>query len=268
MQTTITSFNNTDIEALPALQPDGWSDITPAWHFYLSCGFCKPIKVIVNDQIVGIGTTILHEHTAWLAHIIVHNDFRGKGLGTLITKALLDSIDSKQYNSVQLIATSLGEPIYQKLGFEKSGEYVFYSRNESSIEPTSITNIIDYSSEYQNSILEMDAYVTGEKRGKLLLPHLEMAKIVVEKGILQGIYLPTLGEGPIIALNDTAGIELMKFKYGNIHKAVAPINNDAALDFFQQHGFEPGMRLSRMQLGQPISWKPQYLFGRVGGNLG
>lgn len=267
-QTTISTFNQNDIEALASLQPDGWSDITPMWHFYLSCGFCKPIKVIMDQQIVGIGTTILHQDTAWLAHIIVHKDFRGKGLGSLITKTLIDSIDQKQHSSIQLVATSLGEPIYRKLGFEKSGEYVFYARKEASTEATSLTKVIDYSTEYQSSILEMDAYVTDEKRENLLLPHLPKAKIIVDKGILQGFFLPTLGEGPIFAMNDTAGLELMKFKYGNMDKAVAPLGNDAVLDFFRENGFEPGMHLLRMQLGKPIAWKPQHVYGRVGGNLG
>lgn len=268
METIITTFNHNDMETLPSLQPEGWNDISPSWHFYLSSGFCKPIKVSIDNQVVGIGTTILHENTAWLAHIIVHKDFRGKGLGSLITKSLLDSIDSKQHPSVQLIATGLGEPIYRKLGFKKSGEYVFYARPESSTNAINSSDVINYSTEYQNSILDMDTYVTDERRAKLLLPHLEKAKIVVENGILQGYYLPTLGEGPIIALTDEVGLELMRFKYANIHKAVAPSDNTTSCNFFQQHGFEPGIHLSRMQLGQSIAWKPQHLYVRVGGNLG
>ena len=113
-----------DIESIKELQPDGWLDITDAFKCYINYEFCKPIKVIIDDKIVGVGTSILFENTGWLAHIIVHNDSRKKGIGFQIVERLLNDLSDISINKVLLIATELGESVYRKAGFRPISDYI------------------------------------------------------------------------------------------------------------------------------------------------
>ena len=67
-----------------------------------------------------------------------------------------------------------------------------------------------------------------------------------------------MGEGPIYAHTDEAGIELMKLKYSTREKAVMPAQNQAGIDFLTQYGFSKQLKTGmRMVLGQPIHWQPE-----------
>ena len=91
----IQPLEHNDINVLTDLTPDGWQNIVPIFDFYTKCNFCFPIKVVHGNKIVGIGTTIIHNDIAWLAHIIVHPDSRNQGIGQLITQTLVDSVKAK-----------------------------------------------------------------------------------------------------------------------------------------------------------------------------
>jgi hypothetical protein len=84
-----------------------------------------------------------------------------------------------------------------------------------------------------------------------------------------GYCIPTLKEGPIIAVDKVAGLELMKVKYRTSEKAVIPVENISALEFLLANGFKPTeTRGTRMILGHEISWEPSNIYSRAGGNFG
>lgn len=86
---------------------------------------------------------------------------------------------------------------------------------------------------------------------------------------INGFYLPDLGEGLIFAENSEAGVELMKVKYAKSDKAVIPSENQVGIDFLKQNGFKQiDTKGKRMILGKDISWKPDCVYSRIGGNYG
>lgn len=266
---TISGFSHSDLNKLEDLQPDGWPSIIPYWHFYLDSGYCEPIKISNGGQMIGIGTTIYHEDTVWLAHIIVHKEHRNQGLGYKITEALLNSINIQKYPTVLLIATAQGAPIYAKLGFIIDQDYTFYKK-----EPRADSNlssnplIVDYENSYQEGLLQLDLELSGERRQKLLLPHLKQSKLILEHGKVLGFYLPTLGEGLILAKSTEVGVQLMTYKHEKVDTAVIPSDNIAATEFLISQNFKQVRTAPRMYLGKPLNWQSQAMFGRIGGNLG
>ena len=80
------NFEHSDMRSLADLQPEGWGDITPAYQFYVTSLFCFPIKVIIANRIIAVGAAIIHNEVAWLGQIIVHPDFRNRGIGKKISK--------------------------------------------------------------------------------------------------------------------------------------------------------------------------------------
>lgn len=255
-----------DLEGIRLLQPDGWGDILPSIQFYVESDRCFPVKFVDGNVIQGIGTAIIHGETAWLAHIIVGEEYRGKGIGSIITKSLVDSIQHTPCKTALLIATALGEPVYKKLGFKKETEYAYLKRD--TLLAAGPTSSVGFQEKYQGAILAMDERVSGEKRSWLLRPHLHNARLIIESNTLQGFYLPSLGDGLIIANTPDAGQALVQLKCSSDVKIMLPVDNTAGLKFLTDSGYTQYLTGTRMWLGDPLQWHPEKLFNRIGGNLG
>src|ERR1700722_8540089 len=113
----------TDLDELRNIQPDGWADITEPARNTIESDFRVAYKAVIDSKIVGMGAIIYNGSTAWLFAIIVHKDFRNRGIGKAITQFLLDSIDKTCFPSVLLDATDFGYPVYKKAGFEVISEH-------------------------------------------------------------------------------------------------------------------------------------------------
>jgi len=263
----VSIITQADMESISALQPDGWPDISPFVKFYIDAPFCEPLKFSENNNIVGIGAAIIYHKTAWLGHIIVHKDYRNKGIGSFITKTLVDRRIRKGIKSISLIATDLGQPVYTKLGFTKETEYLFF-KNDAPERMTCPTDMVSNGRGLEKEILNIDKYVWGENRKKLLEPHLSDARVCIENNKVTGFYLPTLGEGLIVATTNLSGIELMKLRKQAIPVAVVPKENEVAIQFLYENNFTFHKAAARMRLGIPTGFKARMLFNRSGGNVG
>jgi GNAT superfamily N-acetyltransferase len=256
-----------DLEHVGVLQPDGWGDILTSIRFYCTSGFCHPLKATIDDKLVGIGTAIIHGTTAWLAHIIVHKDHRKAGIGTTITKSLIDLVHKTSCQTMLLIATTLGEPVYRKLGFSVETRYLFLD-NGTLPEPAGESNIIPFQQQYQDTLMQFDHRISGEYREGLFSAHLTDSKLFLDGGEITGFYIPSLGEGLIIASDPHAGIELMKYRWKLNKMFCIPVNNEFGISFLKQHGYETLREASRMILGKKIVWDASHIYSRIGGNLG
>jgi GNAT superfamily N-acetyltransferase len=256
-----------DLDAAASLQPDGWPDIFPSIEYYCKSDFCFPLKATLAGKIVGIGTAIIHGYTAWLAHIIVSPDHRNVGIGSAITKALIDLGQRNSCLSLLLIATTLGEPVYKKLGFEVETKYLFFD-NGISLSPEPLPEISTFQSAHEKALFELDRFISGEDRRKLLREHFNNTIVFVENNLLKGFYIPTLGEGLIIADSPAAGLALMKLRMASTKKFCVPLLNENALNFLSQNGYAEYRRASRMILGEKVIWDGSKIYSRIGGNLG
>lgn len=264
----IQKLEHSDTPFLSDLLPIGWEGAIPTIDYYTKTSFCFPIKVSIDSKIVGIGTTIIHNETAWLAHIIVHPDYRNQGVGKIITQTLVEHSYSKSCETIYLLATELGEAVYKKIGFETETKYLVFERegtNESSIDSE---NIIASNSNFKNQILNLDKLVSGEDRILLLKQHLSNGFLFLQDNEVNGFYLPSLGDGLIIATTVLAGQELMKLRLKSKNFASLPIDNLRATEFLKQNNFKEVRTQKRMRLGKKRHWQPTNIYNRIGGNLG
>jgi GNAT superfamily N-acetyltransferase len=265
---TIESIEISDLSEIAALQPKDWPDIVPDIEYYIHSPFCRAIKVVENGVIAGIGANIFFEDTCWLAHIIVSESYRNKGIGTAIVADLMNYATYEGYDTQSLIATELGEPIYTKAGFKKVTDYLFFKRLNSSHIETKSERIMLYSAQYKKGLLELDRYVTGENRINILEKHLPASYLIANQDEVLAFYLPSLGEGPIISRDKEAGIELMQWKYSTVDKAVLPDENIAGIEFLLANGFIQVSTCSRMLFGKEIPYHPEMIYSRIRGNVG
>lgn len=264
----ISPFTLPDLERISALQPADWNDIVPNMRFYINSPICEPLKLEVDHTIAAIGASIMHRDTAWLAHIIVHPEYRNQGLGTIITQALMDNLKDKGFRTIMLVATPLGTHVYYKLGFEKESEYIFFKDGHIEREISRNAVIINFTGTYKEQVLQMDRDIYGEDRSMLLENHLKHASLYLQNDVLTGCYFPTLQEGLILAESEQAGLDLISLRSKSINRIVVPMENTTAIDFLQQNGYQEWRRGTRMRLGEPIAWKPEKIYGRVSGGLG
>jgi len=258
-----------DIDSLTELQPPDWKeDIKPHFIFYFNSSFCEPIKITTEDKIVGVGTTFKHRDTVWLAHIIVHPEFRRRGIGKMITNALVKSVDRRKYKTIYLIATELGYPVYLKSGFEPEGEYVHFEFEPGSKKPDASTLIIPYDEKYKTEIFELDKVITGEFREVILNGSIQNSFMLLKNGKVSGVYFPPLGDGLIIADDPDSGIELMKFRLQSENDAIFPSENKTAFEFYSGINAKFVKTSRRMRLGKKRIRHPENLYNRIGGQLG
>lgn len=249
------------------LQPDGWRPIIPCYEFYVATRYCNPIKCVIDGRIVAIGSSIEHRGTAWLAHIIVHNLFRRQGIGTAITQVLMDHLlKNRPVKSIHLIATPIGEPLYRQLGFLRASEYVFLRGGSTLVDAE--TSIESFSPRHRKAGIKMDYETTSEERAELLEPHWKNGCFTTKGGRLTGFYMPTLGEGFILAISQESGLALLRRKHSDGSPGVIPEENTNAISCLAASGFSEYRRGIRMVYGQHLPWYPKRIYGRIGGNLG
>ena len=258
-----------DLAEIRKLQPEGWTDIVPEFENYINNDFCFPIKASFDNRIAGVGSLIVFGSTAWLAHIIVDQEYRNRGIGFQITEKLLKEGHDKSVKTWLLIATELGLPVYKKLGFSIVTEYQFFMRVNPWRGFQLSSNIFPYENNLESRIYEIDEKISGENRKSLMGDYLENTLVYSINNSVTGFYMPGLGEGTILSNTKEAGIELMKIKYSKVDKAVLPLENHIGTEFLIENGFTlSDTKGTRMILGNEIHWKPGQIFSRIGGNYG
>jgi len=185
----------------------------------------EEIKTIVNSgiiyggknkqgEIIASAAIILYgEKLASIGMVIVHPQYKGKGIGRKITEACIRSVSEK--TSIMLIATEEGRPLYERLGFQVvshvskyiCNQYVTpkdYDRNEQHI-------FMDYDKGDSNGIVKLDEAAFGVNRSNFIQRRIEQSEqciVVKDKEnyiVGYGMSVQTPENriiGPIVAPND------------------------------------------------------------------
>ena len=277
-QIKIKTLLKSDIPNIRHLQPEGWKDIRKVFFQFIDFDFFYPVKAIFEDRIISLGEVILNRDSAWIGNIIVDRSFRNKGIGTFITDYLSKYIDSNKKSSQLVLATPIGIPIYEKLGFKYLSDYLFFKKEAKDPQPLHRSTssplklkgeyIFDYEPRYFNQVLELDEKAMGENRAEVLKEFTRDAILFV-KDDLEGFYLPHLGDGLIIAKNHEAGFNLLEIKWATKSESIIlPEENLEIIEFAKSKGFKLYRHAARMILGDIFNWNPQMIYNRVGGYLG
>lgn len=259
---------NEDIDQLSFLQPEGWGDIRPYFYYYSASAFCDPIKIVDGKRIIAFGTSIKHQDTAWLAHVIVHPEFRNQGLGKELTKSLVERLDPSTFKTVYLDATDMGYPVYIKSGFEVEMEYVHLSGELLNLNLKNPASVVPFEEKYRTEVLALDKISSGESREMVLKNHLESSLIYLFEGKVHGAYFPGFFDYPIMAQSAEAGRELMKLRMRAKNTSKIPFKNQIGINFLIENGFKEVGRSKRMFLGFRREWKAENNFNRISGGLG
>lgn len=262
------AFLAEDLKHLPELQPPDWGDLGPRFEYFIAAKNCAPVKFVQARKMVAVGTTIKHRDTAWLACIIVHPDFRNRGLGAQMTRTLMESLDPSHFKTIYLDATEMGYPVYKKLGFQLECSYSHFRKIPADIALEISPEIQDIQPQFCSDILQLDKAISGEDRSHVLEESMAGGKVIYRDSELLGFYLPQLSEGLVIAANVYAGVALTKYRVQEKPNAAFPTANKAAMALLPSLGFELFRTSRRMFFGEKRLWKPEGFFNRISGQLG
>lgn len=253
-----------DIDALTPLQPPEWSsDIRLVFRTHIAHDYFEAVKIEWDGQIVAVGELIYLATSVWIGNVIVHPAYRRRGLGKQIMQTLMQKAGTRpQY----LLATPKGLPLYEKLGFQTIGRYLFFEANftEQSTEKIRLIQPAE-----RQIVLEMDRQASGDERQVILLNHLEGCLVYVDDNEVRGFYIPSLGEGLVVAKTWEAGLSLLgKRNADGKPYVVVPEANLPLVEYLRAKSGEPFRMATFMLIGAPVVRQPKMVFSRIGGYIG
>lgn len=202
-------------------------------------------KIVSSAAIIPYGSSL-----ASIGMVIVHQDYRGKGLGRKVTQKCLDSVSDD--TTVMLIATDEGKPMYESMGFSFADSvHKYLCDNYLSMKSTDALDaaIIPMRKEDLPQVVELDKIAFGEGRRTFLINRINQAKesLVVKSpdGTIIGYGLSILGPinlilGPIVA-PDHHTASLLINKLANNHQGKLridiPSGNEAFMSHLEKCGF-------------------------------
>ncbi len=268
---SIEELTTDDLKFISPLTPDGWYDVTFVYEMHLNQDYFFPIKLVVENELVGVAELVINGKIGWLGNIIVSKKFRNQGFGKKLTERLVEIAKAKNCDSIYLLATPLGKPVYQKLGFHENGKYLFYQKGEKKFPEVKNESIIPFDEKYREEIFALDKEAMGEDRSKVLALHLNESFVYkdLNEDKISGFFIPTLGDGVIICNNTFAGLEFVKKResFGR-ERIILPEECTEVIEFLIKNKYTHFREATFMYLGKTKTWNPKMVYSRIGGYLG
>ena len=89
---------------------------------YLAEADGKAVGVAAIYRFANHRTEIFGRSIAYITNVYVVPQQRRNGLGTRLTQACIDWARARDFDTIRLRTTSMGRPVYAKLGFSQSSE--------------------------------------------------------------------------------------------------------------------------------------------------
>jgi predicted N-acetyltransferase YhbS len=205
-----------------------------------------------HGTIVGTGAYVSFGRTGWIGGVAVAEEARGQGLGRALTQAALDALGP--HETVLLLASDLGRPIYERMGFEGEGMYRVFKSPDDAAPAGSFRALRPADRE---AVLALDARVTGESRA-----------LAIDAGFAGGVasssgvaLKPPWGARPILARDPGEGAALLAGVIEPGLRLAVPESNLAGVAALEALGCVERAGVMRMRRGPVVAWRPTELWG-------
>lgn len=188
-ETIITAFAPDHIEGALRLSGEaGWPHRTEDWALTLSVS--QGVVALHGGVVVGTALCSVFGDVAAINMIIVDARMRGMGLGRRLMQAVLDLAGTRE---LRLTATADGLPLYEKLGFETTGE--IYQHQGTAIAALPALPVHIDAAADPGALAAMDLAASGMERSALIAGILETGEVLcAERGF--GLLRP-FGRGKV-----------------------------------------------------------------------
>ena len=269
-----------DIEpAAAAILADDWGDRRAWFEFAVAHPACRAFAAEDDDgAIVGTGVVTLNGPVAWIGTIWVAPSARGRGLGRALTQAPMDEAEAAGCETLVLVATDAGQPLYERLGFTVQTWYRTMEAPGLAVPKDDDGRLVRaFRPDDLDAMAELDRAATGEDRRHLLatFAHPNTAKVVTQTpdrptGFV--IRAPWGGGATIAPRTDDALaiLRARRLAAGPERRVRAGIllENEAGAATLMADGWTEAWRAPRLVRGEPLEWHPDHIWGQFNHALG
>lgn len=282
----------------------GWNQTLGDWERFLAAEPTGCFLAEWNGTPAGTATTIVYgPELAWIGMVLVHPEFRRRGIGQALLRHCIDSLRARGVRCIKLDATPLGRTVYEGLGFRDEWTLRRWTRagalpqaacrepGRADLQvgldalqrvPTGLRVLRAWCASDEQSLRPLDASAFGVSRHRLLaaLVPQSCSSVVLESepgrptgfGFLRSgshaVYL-----GPVVAASADDGLRVVETLIARSDgQAIfwdVPDDNTAAVAWAEQHGFAVQRPLTRMFLGENIApGDPRQQFALAGPEVG
>jgi predicted N-acetyltransferase YhbS len=248
-----------DIEPALAVMTDafGYAMRPPNVHTVVASAPDGHLLVAEREgRLVGTGSSVAFGPTGWIGGITVAPEARGVRLGQALTEAAIAALGERE--TLLLLASAAGRPIYERLGFETEGRYRVFSAPED-FAPSGTSRLRPLTADDREAVLALDARVTGEER--TLAVDAGMAGAVATADLSAVALRPAWAARPILAVSPEAGATLLRAVIEPGMRLAVPEANAAALRVLGALGCVERAPVVRMRRGPAVAWRPDELWG-------
>jgi len=103
--------------AMQLKEAAGWNQTEADWRRLLRLEPNGCFGAIKDGRLVGTTTTTIHGELAWIGMVLVESQHRRQGIAANLMNVALGYLKDK-VATIKLDATSLGQPVYEKFGFQ------------------------------------------------------------------------------------------------------------------------------------------------------
>jgi predicted N-acetyltransferase YhbS len=197
-----------------------------------------------------VTTTAYGRALGWIGMMLVHSDYRRRGIASALIERSLEYLRGRNVASIKLDATSAGEPVYARLGFQAEWEFERWER------PGPAAPVIEIPIQKLFESPDFDAAIFGANRSAWLERLAKESRVIQREsafGMLRAgsraAYL-----GPVIADDLQSAREIIQKLVGSIESHIfwdVPTPNASAVLLAKEMGFRPVRKLLRMWTGEP-----------------
>ena len=257
----------------------GWNQTEADWRRFL---WLAPEGCFVaqwSGEPVATAAAFAFGAIGWIAMVLVDEAFRHRGIATRLVERSLQYLDAQGVQTARLDATSLGRPVYERLGF--LAEYQLLRMQGAVSSPSADPSFVPLPADRVGAVCDLDAEVTGTQRGRLIqrlyAERPESATAMFEDEAAVGYAFLRPGRraaqiGPAAAVSIAAGVAMLdrmlaRCSAGPVFADV-PADNRAAVEWAVAHGFVVQREYTRMVRGRRITDFPQRIWASSGPEKG
>jgi GNAT superfamily N-acetyltransferase len=267
-------MNVDDIQfAVDVVLSGGWGDRRDWFTFAASHPGCVPFVAELDGEIVGAAVATINGNAGWVGTVFVAVAARGRGIGGALTDATIEALEDAGCRTLVLVATDEGRPIYERRGFELDTTYHFV---EAAGTRTGGGRLRPFRADDLGSMAELDRLATGEDREHLLRAFASetSAWCLSDDDRLRGFVVRApWGGGATVAPDLEDGLTILEARRARIPpektvRAGLLAANGEGLDRLRTLGWSEGRKPPRLIRGEPLDWRPEWLWGQFNFAMG
>ena len=275
---TIRPMLPSDVDvASDAILRASWGDRRTWFEFATSQPQCLPVVAEIDGRLVGTGVGTANGPVGWVGTIWVDPDHRGAGLGRALTQAIIDGLEAAGCRTLVLVATDQGLPLYERMGFRLQTRYRILEA--AGLDPAlgaPDKAIREFAPVDLPAIVDLDRAATGEDREHAIrrFASPSTARVLDVEGVLGGFVIRApWGGGATVATEARDAIRILDARRrasgpgGRVRVGLVE-ENVTGLAALEAAGLTPIWSAPRLLRGDPVDWRPDWIWGQFNHAMG